>query len=385
MQKVVQIIIEIILLPYIMVVAFLSRFKKKDIDIGLGPEPLINNVYHKKALELYNSNVETFVVSSYFITSDFDIDLSKKYDVRTVIGKLGIFLSLVDLAFKYKVLYFYFNGGPLGLTSKLIWYFEPFIYRIANVKTVLMPYGGDVQDMTRCKNLYFKHVMSNDYPLHKQKRNLISKKIDLWTNHASHIISGCDWVDYMHAWDTLMIAHFSIDTDKLEDIESTVSNDMFKIFHAPNHKSIKGTSHLINAVKELKDDGYNLELIMRTKVSNEEIINTIRNVDIVADQFVVGWYAMFALEAMSMGKPVMCYLRDDLIELYTKANLIKNDEIPIINTNILNIKETIMWAYENKEILIKLGKQSKEYVKAHHSLDHIGKVFYNINEKLLEF
>jgi glycosyltransferase involved in cell wall biosynthesis len=384
MQNIIQIIIEIILLPYIVSIALLSRLKKKKIDVGIGPEPMINNIYHKKSLELYNYKVETFVVSSYFITSDFDIDLSDKYDVKTIIGKLKIFFSLINLSFKYRVLYFYFNGGPLGLTSKIIWYFEPFIYKIANVKTLLMPYGGDVQNMTHCKNLYFKHVLSKDYPFHKQRRNLISKKIDLWTNYANHIISGCDWVDYMSAWDTLMIAHFSIDTEKLKNKKLTVTNDTFKVFHAPNHKSIKGTSYLINAVEELKDDGYKIELIMCEKVSNKEILNTINSVDIVADQFVVGWYAMFALEAMSMGKPVMCYLRDDLIELYTKANLIKNNEIPIINTNVLNIKEKIIWAYNNKKTLDKLGEKSKLYVKKHHSLSYIGKVFHNINEKLLK-
>ena len=41
--------------------------------------------------------------------------------------------------------------------------------------------------------------------------------IDRWTTHSDHVISGCDWVDYMHHWDTLMSAHFSIDIESIRD------------------------------------------------------------------------------------------------------------------------------------------------------------------------
>ena len=385
MQYLAQIIIEVILLPYVFLLAFISRYKEKKVDIGLGPEPLINNIYHKKALSLYGYKVETFVTSSYFITSDFDINLSENYNVHTIIGKFGIFFSLLNLAFKYKVLYFYFNGGPFGVTNKLLWYFEPLLYKIAKVKTVLMPYGGDIQDMTRCNNLYFKHVLSKDYPIHKTRRKLISKKIDLWTKHANHVISGCDWVDYMYAWDTLLVAHFSIEikhTDQV--IQERRSDKTFKVFHAPNHTSIKGTSHLIKAIDTLTDEGYQIELIMLQGVSNEKILETIAQVDLVADQFVIGWYAMFTLEAMSLGKPVMCYLREDLVELYTKANLLQADEIPIINTDIEHIKENLIWAYENKELLKERAQRSQQYVQEHHSLEYIGSVFDNINKALLD-
>ena len=60
-----------------------------------------------------------------------------------------------------------------------------------------MPYGGDVQELSRCTNLHYKHAMSKDYPEFRFRRNIIVKKIDIWTKYGSHIISGCDWVNYM--------------------------------------------------------------------------------------------------------------------------------------------------------------------------------------------
>ena len=73
MNKIIQIISEILLIPVLFLIALLNRYNKK-YDVGIGPEPLINNVYHKMALEKNGYKVITFVAKSYYITSKFDID-----------------------------------------------------------------------------------------------------------------------------------------------------------------------------------------------------------------------------------------------------------------------------------------------------------------------
>ncbi len=367
-----------IMLPY----ALISRYQKKKIDIGFGPDPLINTVYHKKALEQKGYSVETFTLSPFFITNDFDIVLSETCDLSSVTGRLTAQFKLMLIPFKYKILYIYFNGGPLGKTI-FLWRLEPFIYKLGNVKTVVMPYGSDVQEMSRSHNLDFKHAMTLSYPKHKMLRKKIEQKIDLWTRNADHIVSGCEWVDYMYHWDTLMLAHFSIDMTIQKKIEKTKIEGTFKILHAPNHRHLKGTDFLVSAVEELQKEGLDIELIIIERVPNEKVIELIQEVDLVADQFIIGWYAMFAIEAMKHGKPVMCYLRDDLIQLYIGAGLIEEGEIPIINTHWMSIKDSIREAYRTREDLSRIGKKSREYIIKHHSLEHVGDVFSTINKQLI--
>ncbi|MBS3919017.1 MAG: hypothetical protein KG012_09020 [Deltaproteobacteria bacterium] len=151
-----------------------------------------------------------------------------------------------------------------------------------------------------------------------------------------------------------------------------------RILHAPNHDAIKGTKALVDAVETVKKEGLNIELVLMRGVSNSEIQKAIESVDLVADQFVIGWYAMFAMEAMAMKKPVLCYLREDLIDLYVKAGLVRREEIPVINTNLLEIEEKIRWAFSHREELIKIGERSREFVRDHHSTERIGEVFKNI-------
>ncbi len=73
-----------------------------------------------------------------------------------------------------------------------------------------------------------------------------------------------------------------------------------------------------------------LSSILAERVPNEKIRALMATVDIIADQLIIGWYAMFALEGMAMEKPVLCYLRDDLEKLYEATGLIQIDELPIV-------------------------------------------------------
>lgn len=381
-RPVLNLFILIVSVILILVCCLISRYRsQKAFDIGLGPDPLINNFYHKKALELFGYKAHTFVTHTFYQTQEFDFisfrDLNRF--IHLWWGNYYVFMLSV---WRYKCIYIYFNGGALYPTA--LWRWEPLLYKLARVKVVVLAYGGDVQDMSRSRSLVFKHVHAMDYPRHKLNRKRTSEQIDLWTKYASHVLGGCEWVDYMHGWDTLLLAHFTIDTEMWKPLntDGEKNDKTFKIFHAPNHKNIKGTRFFVDAVDELKKEGYDVELMIVQGVPNNKMKEKIMEADIIADQLIVGWYAMFAIEAMSMCKPVICYLREDLENLYITAGLIKKDEIPIINCDCLSVKEKIKSLMENRDSLKDIGLRSREYVKKHHSIEYIGSVFDKINKKI---
>jgi len=377
-HPIIVLIAELFALPVLVVAALFARYKKKKIAVGLGPSPLINNIYHKKALEKQGYQAETFVNQVYFITDAFDVrgDLIIR---NNFLRSLYLFLHAI---FRYECLYLYFTGGPLGRRIVLK-YLEPWLLRLAGVRTVVTAFGGDVQDLSRCPNLLYTHYIAQDYPDYRLRRHYIDRCIDRWTKHASHIIGGCDWVYYLYYWDTLMLAHFSIDLADFPLQNSTsIKQKPLTILHAPNHRAIKGTDFFIKAVRELQEEGYDIQLNLIEKVSNEEVKQAIREADIVADQLIIGWYAMFALEAMASEKPVLCYLRPDLIELFTVAGLVEENEIPLVHCTPLTVKERIRYLAENREQLSEIGKRSRRFVEKHHSLEHVGSVFDTINRKI---
>ncbi len=365
-------------MPIFFVISPFARLLNKPIDVGIGPEPLINNVYHKVALMRHGYSAETFVMDLYYITSEFDRTFVSANFVKREILHVSLLLSVL---FRYKCLYIYFNGGPLGLGG-FLWRFEALLFKLAGVKVVIMPYGGDVQDMALSPNLNLKHAYSQQYKSAIVRRKTVAAKVDYWSRHADHIIAGCDWVHYMHVWDTLMLAHFSIDTEKWKSARRSQTGETFRILHAPNHRYIKGTQYFIDAVEELRAEGLDVELVLLEGVGNDEIRARMEEVDVIADQLIVGWYAMFALEGMAMGKPVMCYLREDLKELYVTAGLVKPDEIPIVDCRPENVEETIRRLYENRRDVNEIGRRSRAFVERHHSLEAVGAVFDRINRTI---
>lgn len=381
---------EVIGIALLLICAVAARSVPKKIDIGLGPLPLINNIYHKKVFQKYGYTAETFVNQIWHITSDFDVR-SDQFPLEKIpkIGrKLNIIPFTIWVLFRYRCLLIYFNGGSLGIPDTfLLWRVEPFIYFLAGIKTIVLAYGADVQDMSRSQNLLFKHAMSKDYPLHQFSRKKIADKIDLWTTYGSHVVGGCEWVDYMHHWDTLMISHFSIDTADwapLSSSDASVSDGPFKILHAPNHREIKGTPHILRAVEELKAEGLSVELILAEKKPNHEIRELIRSSDVVIDQLVVGWYAMFAIETMALGKPVICNMRQDLENLYRVAGLYDPGEtIALIHACPLTIKDVLRRLYYDRKELEHRAAMGRTYVQKHHSIDAVGKIFSKIAHDLI--
>ncbi len=382
-KKIGGITVEILLVIPCFFLCIISKFTKRKIDVGLGPLPLINNVYHKKALIQAGFSAETFVSKTFFITDEFDVDLTK-WNSRIFLKRIIPYYLFCRAIFRYRVLFIYFNGGPFILKKYVLHALEPVFYKFAKMKIVVMPYGGDVQVLTRCKNLYYRHAIDSDYPKFWKMHELIRKNIDRWTRYAHWVISGADWVEYMYHWDSLMLGHFSIEMDRWAPVERKEheKSSKLRILHAPNHTMIKGTDALTAAIEMLKSEGLDLELIMLQGVPNSEIRKAMEDADLVADQFVIGWYAMFAIEAMAMEKPVLCYLREDLVELYVKAGLVSEGEIPLIDTDMREIASKIRWAYNNREELRAIGKKGREFVQKHHSSEYVGGIFTGILNEL---
>lgn len=370
-------LVDLVLLVPLVIAAVFARFVRANNKIGLGPHPLINNVYHAQALRSQGFDAQTYVTSVYHITSDFDQLLCRK----TLLGR-GVDLlykrAYWHAIFNYSTLYIYFNGGPLG-SLPWLWRLEPFLLKLAAIKTVVMPYGSDVQTMARCQNLPYVDAISRDYPEYHKRGSRVARRVRMWESHANAVISGCDWVDYMDFWQFLVPAHFSIDTQAIQTVSDfSDPKSPMRVFHAPNHRAIKGTVFIESAVRELQAEGFSIELVTVEKKSNDEVQRLMRTCDIVADQLIIGWYAMFALEGMAMGKPVICYLREDLCDLYRSTGAISENP-PLISATPNTIKETLRDLTTRRAEFLSMGMQGRRYAEKYHSLEAVGLFFSEVN------
>lgn len=374
-------ICELTLLPFFLYEARRSRSDQRPIDIGLGPMSIVSNLRLKKALQERGYTVETFVKSVFYISSDFDIRLDQEFTAiqHKKRFQLAVFKLLIN---RYKCLYLFFDGA--FVETLFLWRIEPFLWKLAGVKIVASPQGTDLYDLRINKNLLLKNALINDYPKFKLRNAPNRERLKLWSTQADFVIGGCDWIDHMFHWDGLMLNTFCVEKPEASCYRSfnEYIDDKCIIFHAPNHRLTKGTKFLEKAVAELQEEGLRIELDIAEKVSNKEVLHRMQRAHIVADQFVIGWYAIFAIEALSLGKPVLCYLREDLLSFYQNVDLLERGEMPIINTEVNTIKESIKRLYQDPAMCEKISKNGIEFIKRHHSLQAVGLKFEGFNRRI---
>ncbi|NDC48672.1 MAG: glycosyltransferase family 1 protein [Micrococcales bacterium] len=74
-------------------------------------------------------------------------------------------------------------------------------------------------------------------------------------------------------------------------------------------KNIKGTEYVIQAVERLKSEEIDVSLVNLSGVASRDMRFHQVQADVIVDQLIYGGYGSTTLEAMALGKPVICYIR----------------------------------------------------------------------------
>lgn len=149
--------------------------------------------------------------------------------------------------------------------------------------------------------------------------------------------------------------------------------DKLRIMHAPTHRGFKGSDYILEAVHKLIEEGYPLEIDLVEGVTHFELKNRYLKCDIFIDQILAGWYGTASIEAMAIGRPVICFMRNDY---FKEINY--NCIIPIISANPDSIydvlKETVGFSFEK---LQEIGLSSRLFVEETHDVK-------KVTEKLIQ-
>jgi hypothetical protein len=132
------------------------------------------------------------------------------------------------------------------------------------------------------------------------------------------------------------------------------------ILHAPSAPIAKGTEAVISAIEHLKGK-YSFRFEVLQNLPRASLLNTLKKGDIVLDQFVLGDYGMLSLEAMALGKPVICFINEPLAKILPP-------EMPIFNSTQEMLAENIARLLENAKIRRELGMRGRNYIEKFHDM-----------------
>jgi len=146
------------------------------------------------------------------------------------------------------------------------------------------------------------------------------------------------------------------------------------VVHAPSNRERKGTAHVVAACEQLR-----LELDIVEGVPHEEARERYARADIVVDQLNAGWHGIFALEAMALGKPVVTYLKPDVVEQAESAYGLK---VPIVPATKETLVDALRPLAESPTERRRIGAESRAYVERVHDIDRIADRLIDIYSRL---
>ena len=315
---------------------------------------------------------KSLVYDTYYITDNFDYNLQ----IYRQIPFFGHLVPLIVFAWACLFvdrLHFYCDRGLLPSFDKFT--FDPlelFIYKLMKVQVFLWAYGADVRSRTITLNAGYPNCCTDCDDIGKycicdeRKQNRNVKRLSK-LSHA--IFSGVgDMFDYIpgsindtYYWPLDLSAN---NGRTYKPIYPEVDyNKPLRVVHSSNHRIFKGTDYLVQAIEELRVEGVNVELVLVERMPNAQALEIYRSADIIFDNCLMGNYGFLAIEAMALGKPVLCFIRDP--EKY----LLNPDECPIVNIHFDSLKNDIRGFAENRDKLGAIGRKSREYVERYFSLE----------------
>jgi glycosyltransferase involved in cell wall biosynthesis len=135
------------------------------------------------------------------------------------------------------------------------------------------------------------------------------------------------------------------------------------VVHAPSHRGKKGTEHVIAAC-----EGLPVELELVEGLRHEEARRRYEAADIVVDQLNAGWYGLFAIEAMALGKPVVTFLHEEAVRRSAEAFGI---EVPIVSATKETLHDVLARLAADPDERRRLGAAGRAYVERVHDIERI--------------
>lgn len=168
-----------------------------------------------------------------------------------------------------------------------------------------------------------------------------------------------------------------IDLEKWKPQERPQSETV-RILHysTPLYSYIHGVSYTEKAIQRLITEGYSIEEVKAINIPHDRMPDLIASCDIVIDRVakIMGWYGVFACEALAMGKPVLAYINPQY-ERFMPFN-------PFVKTSPKTIYNDLLTLIEDPITLRKLGRQSRKYVEQVHDSKKIAMRWLKIYKSL---
>ncbi|WP_233504289.1 glycosyltransferase family protein [Xylophilus ampelinus] len=336
--------------------------------------PILNMAINAKSERLTGARSYSVVSHTYFITNKFDFDL-QRFPLGRIFNTQYRYVAFLLICLLADRAHIYLDGGILpNARMRSFNKLELFAYNFMGIDIFAWTYGGDCRTQRVTRSLGDPNCCTDCTAQNSAcicDEDLFKPRYEYARNKCTAIFSMGDMIEYTPgSVNTLYFWPLDVKDKKYKAVHPATppSPSAVRIVHAPNHRMFKGTRFIEAAVSELSAEGLAVELVLVERIPNEHALKIYQTADIIVDQVMVGFHGFFALEAMAMSKPVVCFIRDPA------RYLIDVKSSPIINASPDDIKAVLRkWVKASRSERLDRGRQGRNFIEKHYSMDAFAK------------
>ena len=187
----------------------------------------------------------------------------------------------------------------------------------------------------------------------------------------AEIVSSYDAIRWVPGADVILPG---VEVAKIAPAIPSADKQRPLIIHAPSSRRRKGTEHVVAAVESLDADFRVVE-----GLTHDEAFELYREADIVIDQLNAGWYGVFAIECLALGKPVVTFLLEEAVRRTEEAYGI---EVPVISATVETLRERLRPLVADAALRHRVGAASRAYAERLHDIDAIAGELIELYERI---
>jgi len=214
-------------------------------------------------------------------------------------------------------------------------------------KFTTMPDDGHVINLGKAHNMpfertikkvWFRTVKTYDIEIRLSVEKSVKSKHSVIIYNGSELRDGfmkaeqkCfittkDLYAYVADRDAVFLPRcIDIDRFSLMSKKTWRDGEPLDVGHFPTDMQMKGTQLVQKAVTSLRSRGYDCNLVSGS-VQHEEMPEYLSRIHVLCDWFTIGIYGVVSIEALAVGTPVVCYVKDEFFDYPEMKKLIVNCE-----------------------------------------------------------
>ena len=328
-----------------------------------------------------DSDVMVFHESWLAYPADIDLQLTTEHPGRSALRLLAFFIKALT---RYDVFHFNFGSSflPYGPLPGFLELSDLPILRALGKKIVVTYQGCDIRQKSFCTANFavsactepgcYGGICNSRTDAARRRRadkfgRYAHKMFALNPDHLHVLPSEAEFLPYSNV-------------DLTEWLPSPRNKkDRFVILHSPTDRVAKGTKDILEAIEKLKRSYKDVELLLVEGLPHSRVRELYAQADLAVDQLLIGWYGGFAVEMMALGKPVVCYIREEDLRFIPGQ---MKDDLPIINADRSTVYDVLVELVEDRDKLSLIGERSRAYVERWHDPMKIAERMKEVYESL---